>query len=74
MGHTISRHARPARRYEANAAGQVPFSPLWQPQRLLLRVRRHGVVTLEQPALSSVSSIRLRSAKRIFRATSFTQL
>lgn len=74
MGHTISRHARPARRFDAHPTGQVPFSPLWQPRRLLLRVRRHGVVTLEQNSAYSTSVVRLRSVKRIFRSSAFTQL
>jgi len=74
MGHTISRHARPTRRFDTRATGQVSFSPLWQPRRLLLRVRRHGVVTLEQPRVSSAASVRLRSAKRIFTASPITHL
>ena len=74
MGHTMSRYARPTRRLSGTATGQVPFSPLWQPNRLLLRVRRHGLVTLEQPTLSYAPAARLRSVKRIFRTSSFVQL
>lgn len=73
MGHIMSRHARPARRL-GSATGQVPFSPLWQPRRLLLRVRRHGVVTLEQPSACAGPAIHVRPVKRIFRTSSFTQL
>jgi hypothetical protein len=74
MGHTISRHARPPRRRSGTATGQVTFSPLWQPNRLLLRIRRHGMVTLEQPTISYVSAVQLRSVKRIFRTSTFGQL
>jgi hypothetical protein len=35
---------------------------------LLLRVRRHGIFTLEQPAVS-FASVRLRAPKRMFRST-----
>jgi len=41
---------------------------------LLLRVRRHGVVTLEQNSAFGTSVVRLRSVKRIFRSSAFTQL
>lgn len=73
MGHIMSRQSRPARRL-GSATGQVPFSPLWQPRRLLLRVRRHGVVTLEQSSAYRATSVHIRSVKRIFRTSTFTQL
>lgn len=74
MGHTMLRYARPGSRNGASATGDVPFTPLWQPRRLLLRVRRHGVVVLQQPPVSRIASMRLRSAKRIFRASNLPQL
>lgn len=74
MGHIMSQHARPARRLSGSATGQVPFSPLWQPNRLLLRVRRHGIITLEQPTICCASAVKLRSVKRIFRASPMIQL
>jgi len=73
MGHTISPHARPPHRSGGTATGQVPFSPLWQPNRLLLRVRRRGVVTLQQPTACFASTVRIRRIKRIFRARPYPQ-
>lgn len=70
----MSRYARPARRFDAHPTGQVPFSPLWQPRRLLLRVRRHGVVTLEQHSVYDTAVVRMRTVKRIFKSSAFTQL
>lgn len=74
MGHSMSRYARPPRRSRNGATAQVPFSPLWQPNRLMLRIRRQGMVTLEQPTISYASAVRLRSVKRIFRAGTMTEL
>lgn len=68
MGHNMSRYALHSSRSDARVSGQVPFTPLWQPRRLLLRVRRHGIFTLEQPAVS-FASVRLRAPKRMFRST-----
>lgn len=73
MGHYMMRHARPTRRQCGTATGTVPFSPLWKPDRLLLRVRRHGIVTLEQPTVCHVS-LRLRGVKRIFRNGQYIRL
>lgn len=74
MGHTMLRYPRPARRLSGTATGQVFFSPLWRPNRLMLRVRRHGLVTLEQPTVCYSPSARLRSVKRIFRTGTYVQL
>lgn len=67
MGHTMMRYARPTRRLCGSATGQVPFTPLWQPARLMPRIRRHAALTLQQPATCR-SSVQLRRVKRIFTA------
>jgi len=73
MGHTMSRYARPTRRQCGFATGQVPFTPLWQPTRLVPRIRRHATPTLQQP-VTCRSSVRIRRIKRIFRAHQYVNL
>lgn len=74
MGHSMLRYPRPARRLSGTATGQVPFSPLSQPNRLVARVRRHGVVWFRRPTVTYASSVKLRSVKRIFTAHQYVQL
>lgn len=74
MGHSMLRYPRPARRLNGTATGQVPFSPLSQPSRLVPRVRRHGIVWFKRPTVSYTSTVRLRPVKRIFTAHQYVEL
>lgn len=67
MGHTMSTLARPSRRLSGTVTGKVPFSPLSQPPRVFLRVRRQCVFMLMPPVVACASAGRIKPARRVFR-------
>jgi len=69
MGNTANRYPRTARRNRGTATGQVPFSPLWQPRRIIAGRSKHpdAVTLLKERTCPACTTLRIRTIKRVFR-------
>ncbi len=76
MGHTADRPPRPSRRQSGTATGQVPFSPLWQPPRMIsARSKNPDAVTLlKTRTCPGCAGVRIRHVRRIFKSAAIFHL